>query len=225
MLLHVIYCIFEYACGFKSLHTAQMAATPLCTAEVSAVCLHRWMEGKRLNRLIALRYESDCTKQQKMANQCLPFFIDPTTTLQVKPYRDQFWEVLPWLLPPLLLHTAAYHQSHFLSIRVLKSHAMSPNASRWRDTVTVETSESHHKSLHRILIWTSLHERWLCMAASPLLSWKQPENLKMQLFNNMEAMCCLFKTVKSTLRMNHIFPGRMATIWTEWCEYFLFLQK
>lgn len=68
------YYIFDCASGFKTLRTAQMAATPLCTAEVSAVCLHRWMEEEGFSRLIALRYESDCAKKQKIANQCLPFF-------------------------------------------------------------------------------------------------------------------------------------------------------
>lgn len=63
-----------------------MAATPLCTEEVSAACLHRWMEGERISRLIALSHQADRSKQQKMVNQSLPIIIDPATTFQRKSF-------------------------------------------------------------------------------------------------------------------------------------------
>lgn len=136
------YYIFECASGFKTLRTAQMAATPLCTAEVSAVCLHRWMEEGGFSRLIALRYESDCAKKQKMANQCLPVFL-----LNLQPHYRLNLTQISFRSTPLIASSAVVPDNSLSSEPfsqhpcVLKSHAMTHNASRWRNTVTVEASE------------------------------------------------------------------------------------
>lgn len=78
---------------------------------------------------------------------------------------------------------------------VLKSHAMTHNASRWRNTVTVEASEVSSQispqnfHLNQFAWEMTLH---VCFSSSIMKTTPPPKKCKIQIFNNMEVMCYLF---------------------------------